>query len=255
MDGRPPLLTEPVSEGKDLLPASVLGSLVAGPGSEKPTVRAVIFDLWDTLVPYPAAVAARLVAAMAEPLAVPAEAFATLWQADFDGRATGEIAESLHRVCRSLGVTPSGQVVADILSRRLAVHRASFTPRPDAVTTLGEVRALGLSVGLISDCSSETPELWAESPLASLVDVAVFSCIERVKKPDPRIFERACTRLGVTAGECVYVGDGASNELAGATTVGMRAVQLRTGAAEKHHWEGESISALGEVVPLVLGAI
>lgn len=217
-------------------------------------MRAVIFDLWDTLVPYPAAAAARLVAAMAEPLAVPAEAFASAWYADFDGRATGEIAESLHRVCRSLAVTPSDEVIADVLSRRIALHRASFTPRPGAVATLGEVRALGLKVGLISDCSSETPELWAESPLTSLVDVAVFSCIERVKKPDPRIFDRACTRLGVMAEECVYVGDGASDELAGATTVGMRAVQLRTGAAEQHHWGGESISALGEVVPLVLGA-
>lgn len=53
----------------------------------------------------------------------------------------------------------------------------------------------------------------------------------------------------------MYVGDGASNELAGAATVGMRAVQLRTGAATQHHWDGESISALREVVPLVLGAI
>lgn len=218
-------------------------------------MRAVIIDLWDTLVPYPAAAAARLVAAMAEPLAVPAEAFASAWYADFDVRATGEIAESLHRVCRNLGVTPSDQVVADVLSRRIALHRASFIPRPDAVATLGELRALGLKVGMISDCSSETPELWAESPLASLVDVAVFSCIERVKKPDPRIFERAWTRLGVTAEECLYVGDGASNELAGATTVGMRAVQLLTGAAEQHHWEGESISALREIVPFVLGAI
>jgi putative hydrolase of the HAD superfamily len=44
---------------------------------------------------------------------------------------------------------------------------------------------------------------------------------------DPRIYEIACERLGVEAGDCLFVGDGANDELPGAERVGMAAVQLR----------------------------
>ena len=37
---------------------------------------------------------------------------------------------------------------------------------------------------------------------------------EGLTKPEPRFYELACQRLGVKAGRCLYVGDGAGNELA-----------------------------------------
>jgi FMN phosphatase YigB (HAD superfamily) len=62
-----------------------------------------------------------------------------------------------------------------------------------------------------------------------MVDVHVFSCTEGVMKPDRRIFEVATTRLGVEANECIYIGDGADDELEGAQAVGMDAILLRPG--------------------------
>ena len=49
----------------------------------------------------------------------------------------------------------------------------------------------------------------------------------RLAKPDPRIYEMAVEGLGVAAEECLYVGDGTSNELTGASRVGMTAVLMR----------------------------
>jgi putative hydrolase of the HAD superfamily len=95
------------------------------------------------------------------------------------------------------------------------------------------------------------PALWQESPLAPLVDVAVFSCSERIKKPDPRIYEHACERLGVRPQDCLYVGDGGSDELRGATAVGMRAIQIRPGDTEPYAWDGPVVSRLHEVAALV----
>lgn len=88
--------------------------------------------------------------------------------------------------------------------------------------------------------------------LAPLVDAAVFSCVEGVKKPDSRIYRLACSRLAVEPQECLYVGDGASDELPGATAFGMWAVQLRPGDTEAVRWPHETVSALGEVPGLVL---
>ncbi len=40
------------------------------------------------------------------------------------------------------------------------------------------------------------------------------------------MYETACAHLGVDPGECLYVGDGGSQELSGATAVGMTAFRL-----------------------------
>lgn len=48
-----------------------------------------------------------------------------------------------------------------------------------------------------------------------------------MKKPDACIYEEAAKRLGIDLTECVFVGDGGSNELAGAKAVGMKAVQAK----------------------------
>jgi putative hydrolase of the HAD superfamily len=43
-------------------------------------------------------------------------------------------------------------------------------------------------------------------------------------KPERAIYELALSQLGLTASECVFVGGGGSNELAGARAVGLCAV-------------------------------
>ncbi len=217
------------------------------------TPKAVIFDLWGTLIPFPAAKATELVARMAAALAAPADAFARAWAGDFDRRTTGALEASLRRVCLALQLDAPSERLAAALEERVAFHRACFEPRPDALKTLERLRYRGLKLALITDCSSEVPMLWRETPLAPLFDASVFSCAEGVKKPDQRIYQIACTRLGVEPTHCLYVGDGASDELRGATAVGMRAVQLQPGDTHAPQWSGETVPALSEV-PRLLAA-
>ena len=75
---------------------------------------------------------------------------------------------------------------------------------------------------MLSDSSPDVPPLYAETPLAEWVDASVFSCLVRLKKPDPDIYELVCKYLRVSPNQCVYVGDGGSRELSGAQAVGMR---------------------------------
>ena len=48
-----------------------------------------------------------------------------------------------------------------------------------------------------------------------------------MKKPDACIYEEASKRLGMDMAECLFVGDGGSNELTGAVNAGMEAVQAK----------------------------
>lgn len=70
--------------------------------------------------------------------------------------------------------------------------------------------------------------------------------MERALKPDPRLYAAVSQRLGVTSSECLYVGNGDGDELAGALAAGMRAV-LFTGPGEfpgreAATWQGPRIS-------------
>ena len=48
-----------------------------------------------------------------------------------------------------------------------------------------------------------------------------------MQKPDIRIYEETANLLGVALSECIFVGDGGSDELTGAKTVGMKAIQAK----------------------------
>lgn len=99
---------------------------------------------------------------------------------------------------------------------------------------LRTVRRNGFRIALLSDCSSELCETWSDSPYAPLVDAAVFSWVVGYRKPDPRGYRAAAQAIGVTAGECWFVGDGGSRELQGAAAVGMRPVLLANTAYPDH---------------------
>ncbi|MQA02875.1 MAG: HAD hydrolase-like protein [Streptosporangiales bacterium] len=78
------------------------------------------------------------------------------------------------------------------------------------------------------------------------------------QKPDARMYLTACDGLGVAPERCLYVGDGNSNELTGATAVGLRAVYLdaerplRPAADyEGASWTGERVTSLAEIPPLL----
>jgi len=63
-----------------------------------------------------------------------------------------------------------------------------------------------------------------ESPLASLFDVALFSCYEGVAKPEPAFYRLTAQCLGVDPTRCLYAGDGARDEHVGAREIGMSPV-------------------------------
>ena len=137
--------------------------------------------------------------------------------------------------------------------------RRTLNPRPDALETLARLKNDGYKIGLLSNCSIEIPILWPETPFAELVDSAIFSSRQRLKKPDPHIYQLACERLGISPENCLDIADGENYELTAAGKVGLHPVLLRNSPRdnrsevlrEAREWRGDSIDTLTEVLQRV----
>ena len=64
-----------------------------------------------------------------------------------------------------------------------------------------------------------------KSILYPYFDAVCLSCDEGLKKPDPAIYKKCLERLNLAAWDCLYVGDGGSDELEAAKIVGMKTAQ------------------------------
>ncbi len=91
---------------------------------------------------------------------------------------------------------------------------------------LAEIRKLGLQLILISNASTAEVRAWQDTHLASFFDVAVFSCKCGLKKPDSAIYQHATGQLGLSPQDCIYVGDGGSDEFVGAAALGIPVLMM-----------------------------
>ena len=225
--------------------------------------RAVVFDLWGTLVDeltYPEAnrlVYRQKTDETADLLGLDRDAFADAWSAGAGERLVGAFSTegALLHICRELGVEPDAGRLRAAVGIRFEYVREALSPRPGTADTLSTLRDMGYRVGLISNCSEEVSAMWGSTPFAPLVDTVVLSYDVRLAKPDPRIYAMAVEGLGVAAEECLYVGDGTSNELSGASEAGMTAVLMRApydqADGARQGWDGERISDIREVLGLL----
>ncbi len=224
--------------------------------------KAVVFDLYGTLVAnFSARAHEEVLRQMASVVGAPPDDFVRLWFESYDWRAVGKIAspeDNITYVCRKLGMSVEDVKVREAARIRYDFTRRNLKPWPEAVPVISRLKSLGYKVALISDCSAETPLSWQYTDLAQLMDATVFSCSVGIKKPDPGIYLQATTRLGVNPEDCLYIGDGSSNELSGAAAVGMHPVMIRSPLetrdvhrVHEEKWEGPRISSLNEVLRLV----
>ncbi len=228
-----------------------------------PKYRAVVFDLFGTLVdnpPYDTYQEALLQDAAR--LGVPLSDFQRLWAETSRERHTGAIPTieaNLGLICRRLGVTVTASRVAEAAQARYDFIAAAVAPRSDAASTLSAIRDRGMKVALVSNCSPETPRIWEGLPLKPFFDATFFSSSAGVTKPDRRIYEMALRSLTLNGTDCLYVGDGESDELTGAAAVGMDPVMIRAPYEEadqrhviaRQQWDGPVISSLAEVLTLL----
>ena len=222
---------------------------------------AVIFDLWGTLVPgLQKGDYLQSVHATAEALGAEIGAFVELWTGSEvqQLRDRGEFAskrDAMAWACKRLGLSPSDDQLQRAADIRYEYTKLGLTPRADAVDTLTSLRQRGLKLGMMSACSSDTARVWPTLPLAGLFDVALLSCEIGMTKPDPRFYAMTFEQLGVQAARCLYVGDGAGDEIGGAQRVGAHPVLINAPGEEHPElvspFDGPRISQLSEVLKII----
>ncbi|MCR5357768.1 MAG: HAD-IA family hydrolase [Lachnospiraceae bacterium] len=189
-------------------------------------IKAVIFDMFETLA---SLFEGRTYFSehMAEDVGLPHTEFRKAWHTTEQGRSCGKytIEEGVETALRLMGNYKKESVTLLAGKRRESLEDTFRVIPEDSLDLLKGLKERGLLTGLISNCYSDEREFIINSPLYPYFDAVMLSYEQGVCKPDPEIFKRAADKLGVEPGECLYVGDGGSDELFAASKMGMKAVQ------------------------------
>jgi putative hydrolase of the HAD superfamily len=218
--------------------------------------RYVIFDLFHTLVGFVDDDRDRVVAEMAGMVGVPAAALVRAYNDTWRQRVVQwDVEQTVRMLSERVGGRPSPDSIV-----RAARHRRDLGARilaavtPTTLDALDRLRDNGVRLALVSNATADTAEVWPNSALAERFDVAVFSSDVGVAKPEPAIYLIAVEGLGARPAECVYVGDGSSDELTTAAALGMTVVRTTEFSDTDPSWPGRTITALPELLPLLPSA-
>jgi len=189
-------------------------------------IKAVIFDMYETLITLfdsPLYFGTQ----MAIDAGIEEEKFQEIWRSAEENRTIGKITleEILEKILKDNDCF-SEEKMNLILNKRIHCKEEAFKHlHIEIVPMLRALKEKGILIGLISNCFSEEAMVIKKSILYPFFDAICLSFDEGIQKPNPAIFKRCIEKLDVQADECLYVGDGGSNELEAAETIGMKAVQ------------------------------
>lgn len=192
-------------------------------------MEAVVLDLFGTLVTAPtpeerAHAASRVAAVVGCDTTTVERYFHDTWHVRHDGTLPTLADLAAHLVRAAHG---PDAVIGPVAGELRTLGHARLVPAPSVVEALKSLRGKRIRLGILSDASAEIAATWPSSPLAELVDAAIFSCTAGAVKPDQRLYGRICAELDVQSDRTLYVGDGGGDELRGALAAGMAAVAVR----------------------------
>ena len=214
-------------------------------------IRAITFDLWDTVIhddsdepkrtaaglpPKREARRALVREALARHQAVPADvvdaaydvtdaAFNKVWH---DQHVTWSVGERLSVLLRGLGHELPGAVLADTTAR---IEEMELEVMPDPVPGIGdaiETLAARYPLAVVSDAihsPGRCLRTWLERH-GLLHHFGAFAFSDEVgrSKPHPDMFHRAAAGLDVGVNEMLHVGDREHNDVRGPHALGMKAI-------------------------------
>lgn len=188
--------------------------------------KAVIFDMFETLITHYRTPIYDFQEIVAD-LGVEKAPLEPLWHPLWNDRSVGKVTfEQAVTLIMEQSGTYSESLLAEIVRKRVDCKKELFSHLHDGIIPMLEkLRSDGIKTGLISDCLSEETDVIRNSNLAPYLDAVCLSFDEGVKKPDPQIYLRCLDRLNVGPGDCLYIGDGGSDELDGASALGITALQ------------------------------
>lgn len=130
-------------------------------------------------------------------------------------RGTSTLDEVTDTLCRINGCT------REKCSALLAESIARQEPIPATEALVGELKAAGYRLYVLSNMSREFIDFLRTFPVYRAFDGEVVSCEEHTVKPEPRIYEILLKRYGLNPAETLFVDDRPAN-VAAAERLGIR---------------------------------
>jgi putative hydrolase of the HAD superfamily len=190
-------------------------------------LRAVIFDLGGVIVPSPIDAFRDFEREQGLPHRFISEVIVDsgdhgAWSKLERGELTlAEFGAAFEKECAAAGQT----LVADDM---LACLYGSEGPRPAMLAAIARIREEGLKTAALTNNWVDEDDVGIaerKSELAEAFDVIVESSREGLRKPDPRIYELTCERLGVEPSEAAFLDDLGVN-LKPARAMGMTTIKV-----------------------------
>ncbi len=205
-------------------------------------MRAVFFDVGNTLIyPYPSvsevcrqvlAVAGHChdLAAIDALMPLVDEYYEDRYRADdtfwTDEEETSGVWTGMYTLLfERLGIEEDAGVFARRVYDEFGVS-ARWRAYDDVLPVLATLRARGLKLGIISNWDGRLATLLGGLGIADFVEDVISSAEVGLRKPDPRIFELACERIGVSPSQAAHVGDHHYADILGAEAAGMLPVLI-----------------------------
>lgn len=196
------------------------------------TVQAIAFDLDDTLWPI-------------APTIDRAERAMTEWVAREYPHVTGQFDINTLRLLRASLVAANPALKNDVLNLRRGTIRAAFEEAgeseaaadrafdffrgernrveffPDALPALERLKSR-FRLAVISNGFADVKAIGIDAHFETVVSAHEVG----VSKPDPKIYAACVERIGLAAGQIIYVGDDPANDVIGPCGAGMQAAWI-----------------------------
>lgn len=236
--------------------------------AESETVRAVFFDVVDTLIHVRGSVG-RIYWEMARPHGVRSdpeaidrafsEVFRSVPPLAFPGAPAGTVRRLekqwwhavVRRVFDQIGPLERFDDYFESVFGYFSTPEA-WEVYPDTVSVLSALKGRGLILGIISNFDSRIYPLLSGLGLFKWTDSITISSREGTAKPDGRIFSRALSVHDLLPGEALHVGDSIREDVEGARSAGLKALHLCRDP-KKSRPGIPAIGSLEEVLPQLTG--
>lgn len=111
------------------------------------------------------------------------------------------------RLLGAVGATGVTDAQARLLTEQFADYAPQMRPNDGALETLAGLRAMGLTLALVSNRSQPLDQVVSELGFEGLFDLTLAAGEIGIWKPDPAIFDEALARCQCRAEHTIYVGD------------------------------------------------
>lgn len=220
-------------------------------------IRALLIDLFDTLVYFEEKPYLAWRHEMASRLGVPPEKFMKEWWRHTEDRFLGkikDIPQMLDIIASHFNVELSDTDREDLSKRELQALLSVSHLYPGTLQALRDMKKEGLLLALVSNASTNAIHILESLKISRCFNVKVLSCDVGLAKPDVKIYQIAMSKLNVIPQECLFIGDGACRELDGARLAGIRTVKISQKPqselfGKSDHYDFE-ISSLKEVLAI-----